>query len=213
MKLHQETLDGIPPPSTKDKDLKKNTTQKACWKQLQENRKVLKECANQLSKSVKALKPLADSSGDVGVVHADLQSYKSFVDKLEEHGDAFEERANALNTKAEEVLNSVSSLQDSSNTFAQLQESSMDASEKAQLSTTKTLDDMGSTISDIQRSLDSLVKIANKNKYSFWATKGNPDPDQSTCQATFWSPTPRPQQRPPLRQESCNGRQGRSPQL
>ena len=100
MKLHQETLDGIPPPSTKDKDLKKHTTQKACWKQLLESRKVLKECVNQLSKSVKALKPFADSSGDVGVVHADLQSYKSFVDKLEEHGDAFEERANALNTKA-----------------------------------------------------------------------------------------------------------------
>ena len=178
MKLHQETLDGIPPPSTKDKDLKKLTTNKAYWKQLQESRKVLKECVNQLSKSVKALKPFADSSGDVGVVHADLQSYKSFVDKLEEHGDAFEERANALNTKAEEVLNSVSSLQDSSNTFAQLQESSMDASEKAQLSTTKTLNDMGSTISDIRRSLDSLVKIANKNKHSFWATKSNPDPDQ-----------------------------------
>ena len=177
MKLHQETLDAIPPPNTKDKDLKKNTTQKAYWKQLQENRKVLKECVNQLAKSVKALKPFADSSGDVGVVHADLQSYKNFVDKLEKHGDAFEERANALNTKAEEVLNSVSSLQDSSNTFSQLQESSMDASEKAQLSTTKTLDHMGSTISDIQRSLDSLVKIANKNKNSFWGTKDNPDPD------------------------------------
>ena len=61
MKLHQETLDGIPPPNTKDKDLKKNATQKACWKQLQENRKVLKECVNQLSKSVKALKPFVCS--------------------------------------------------------------------------------------------------------------------------------------------------------
>jgi hypothetical protein len=133
MKLHQLTLDDVPPPTTKDKELKKHATQKARWKQLQDNRKVLKECANQLSKSVKALKPFADSSGDVGVVHADLKSYKGFVDKLEARGDAFEERANALNARAEEVLNSVSSLQDPSDTLAQIQESSMDASETAQL--------------------------------------------------------------------------------
>jgi hypothetical protein len=73
MKLHQRTLDDVPPPTTKDKELKKHATQKACWKQLQDNRKVLKDCTSQLSKSVKALKPFADSSGDVGVVHADLQ--------------------------------------------------------------------------------------------------------------------------------------------
>ena len=39
---------------------------------------------------------------------------------------------------------------------------------------TKALDDMGSTINDVQRSLDSLVKIANKNKNNFFG----PDPDQ-----------------------------------
>ena len=99
MKLHQETLDEVPPPNTKDEDLKKNATQKAHWKQLQESRKVLKERVSQLSKSVKALKLFADSSGNVGVVHADLQTCNDFVGKLEAHGDAFEERANALNAK------------------------------------------------------------------------------------------------------------------
>ena len=39
MKLHQRTLDDIPPPTTKDKELKKHATQKAHWKQLQDNRK------------------------------------------------------------------------------------------------------------------------------------------------------------------------------
>jgi hypothetical protein len=108
------------------------------------------------------------------VVHADLQSHNSFIEKLEARGDTFEERANALNAKAEEALNSVSHLQDSSNAFAQIQESSMDASETAQLRTTITLDDMGSTIDDVQRPLDSLVKIANKNKDNFFG----PDADQ-----------------------------------
>ena len=58
----------------------------------------------------------------------------------------------------------------------------MGSSEKAQLNATKTLDDMGSTIDDIQRSLGSLAKIANKNKNSFWASKDFPDPDQCAKQ-------------------------------
>ena len=151
MKLHQETLDEVPPPNTKDKDLKKNATQKAHWKQLQESRKVLKECASQLTKSVKAIKLFAHSSGNVGVARADLQTCNDFVGKLKAHGDAFEERANALNAKAEEALNSASSLQDPSNAFAQIQESSMGSSEKAQLNTTKALDGMGNTIDDVHK--------------------------------------------------------------
>jgi hypothetical protein len=107
--------------------------------------------------------------------HIELCGDKAFVDKLEAHGDAFEEKANVLNAKAEEALNSASSLQGSLNTLAQIQESSMDASETAQLRTTKALDDMGSTIDDILRSLDSLVEIANKNKNTFWGQ----DPDQN----------------------------------
>jgi hypothetical protein len=139
IKLHQETLDEVPPPNTKDKDLKKNATQKAHWKQLQESRKVLKECASQLPRSVKAIKLFADSPGNVGAARADLQTHNDFVGKLKAHDDAFEERANALNAKAEEVLNSASSLQDPSNAFAQVQEPSMGSSEKAQLNATKTL--------------------------------------------------------------------------
>jgi hypothetical protein len=108
------------------------------------------------------------------VVHACLQARKGFVDKPQARGNAFEENANALGAKAEEALNSASSLQDPSNALAQIQEPFMDASETAQLKNTKALDDMGNTIDNTQRPLDSLAKNANKNKGSFFG----PNPDE-----------------------------------